>query len=448
MLAADQEAVPSPVRVDKGRAPWGVLACVVGLFFIWGGITSLNDILIPKFKDLFHLSYTQAMLTQFAFFTAYALVSVPAGMLVARLGYGLGIVAGLGVMAAGCLLFVPAASFAAYGFFLGALFILASGITILQVAANPLIANLGPASTSHSRLTLAQALNSLGTAIWPFVGAQVILGSITRVDPATLEPAALVEFQAKEAAIIGNSYAVIAVVLLVLGLIFWAARDRLGGNGPASAAGRRDSLHLLRQPRLCFGVLAIFFYVGAEVTIGSLMVNYLMQASVLGLPEQAAGERIALYWGGAMVGRFVGAALLRVIAPGKVLAGAATGAMALVLLSASTTGSVAGWSLIAVGLMNSIMFPTIFSLALEGLGSHAPQGSGLLCMAIVGGALIPLLSGAVADSATLAVALMVPALCYVFIAGFGWYARRPARFGESSVAGGRQLAGKDYTTPF
>ncbi|MDB5683968.1 MAG: sugar transporter [Sphingomonas bacterium] len=412
------------IRRAGGSAPAALLILVIALFFIWGGITSLNDILIPKLKGLFQLSYTQAMLTQFAFFMAYALVSLPAGWLIARLGYGKGIVLGLSVMAGGCLLFVPAASTATYPLFLVALFVLAAGITILQVAANPLIANLGPAESSHSRLTFAQAFNALGTTIWPFVGAQIILGSIATVDPETLSGAALVEFQAREAAVIGNTYIAIALVLLAIAALFWLLRARVGEAEPsASLAG---SLKLLRRRRLGFGVAAIFFYVGAEVSIGSIMVSYLLERSTLALDEQAAGQLVALYWGGAMIGRFIGALLLRVVSPGKLLACAAIGACGLTLLSVASTGSVAGYTLIAVGLMNSIMFPTIFSLALEGLGEKTPQGSGLLCMAIVGGAIIPLIAGAVADTGTLAAALLVPAGCYLIVATYGWGSRRPA----------------------
>lgn len=414
----------SAVGRREVSTPLALLVFVVALFFIWGGVTSLNDILIPKLKGLFALSYAQAMLTQFAFFTAYAIVSLPAGVLVARLGYGFGIAVGLGVMAGGCLLFIPAASSAAYPLFLAALFILASGITILQVAANPLIADLGPAETSHSRLTFAQAFNSLGTTIWPYVGAQLILGSIAKVDPAKLSSEALAAFQAREAAVIGHTYLGISTALVLVALPFLVWRRRLGdAEAGASLSG---SLSLLGRPRLRFGVAAIFLYVGAEVTIGSLLVNYLMQQSVLGLAERRAGELIALYWGGAMVGRFLGAGLLRFVSPGKLLAGVALGAVSLIALSALSGGSVSGYSLLAVGLMNAIMFPTIFSLALERLGDRTAEGSGLLCMGIVGGALVPLLAGAVADATTLATALAVPTLCYLYVAWFGWFARRPA----------------------
>jgi FHS family L-fucose permease-like MFS transporter len=424
MIQVEGAAAPASASGLAGASRTLVVA-LVALFFIWGGITSLNDVLIPKLKDLFRLSYAQAMLIQFAFFTAYAVVSVPAGGLIVRLGYGRGIVSGLAIMGGACLLFVPAAALASYPLFLGALFILAGGITILQVAANPLMANLGTPDSAHSRLTLAQAFNSLGTTVMPFVGARLILGDIAHVDTTNLSGAALVDFQAHEAAVVGHGYVGLTLVLAIVAALFWLWRERLGrGEHAASFAG---SLQLLLQrPRLAFGVAAIFLYVGAEVTIGSFLVNYLMQPSTLGLSERAAGEHVSLYWGGAMVGRFIGAALLRRIAAGRLLAVAAIGAATLALVSGAAQGQLAAWSLLAVGLMNSIMFPTIFSLAVERMGADAPRASGLLCMAIVGGAIVPLASGAVADLTSIAVALAVPAACYLVIAGFGWYARSPA----------------------
>ena len=403
----------------KGAGVTALAILVVSLFFIWGGVTSLNDVLVPKLKALFQLNYAQAMLIKFAFFTAYFVVSVPAGALVSRVGYGRGMAAGLAIMAAGCAIFFPAAETATYGLFLGALFVLAAGITILQVAANPLIDRLGPARTASSRLTFAQAFNSFGTTIMPYIGARLILGSAAGATP----PADLA-VRAREAAVIGHDYLGLAALLAVVALVFWAARARLGSAG--RSVGFAGSLALLKRPRLGFGVLAIFLYVGAEVTIGSMLTNFLMQPTTMDLGQQAAGERISLYWGGAMVGRFIGSAILRVAPPGKVLAAAAAGAGAAALIASSIHGPAAGWALIAVGLMNSIMFPTIFSLALEGLGSRTPQGSGLLCMAIVGGAVVPLIGGAVADAASLAVALMVPVVCYAMIAAFGWMSRRAA----------------------
>jgi FHS family L-fucose permease-like MFS transporter len=431
-MAGVSATVAAAQPSDSPRASVVLLACVISLFFIWGGITSLNDILIPKLKGLFQLSYTQAMLTQFAFFTAYAVISLPAGFLVARSGYGRGMATGLVIMATGCLLFVPAAQMASYPLFLAALFVLASGITILQVAANPLIATLGPAQTSHSRLTFAQAFNSLGTAIWPYIGAQLILGSVADVDPSTLSGEALFAFQTQEAAVIGRTYVGIAIVLAAMALAFWYWRARLGAAG--TAVGLAGSGALLRERRLMAGVAAIFLYVGAEVTIGSLLANFLMQPSTMNLPERSAGEHVALYWTGAMVGRFVGALLLRVVSPGKLLSVFALCAVMLILAAVSLDGKAAGWVLILVGLTNSVMFPTIFSLALEGLGEKSAQGSGLLCMAIVGGALVPLLAGTVADAFVLSAALFIPAACYLLIAAFGWYVRSAARI-SSQVAG-------------
>lgn len=416
------------------KAPVLLIVAVVSLFFFWGALVSLNDILIPKMKDLFQLSYSQAMLIQFSFFTAYAVVSLPAGNLVAKVGYGRGIVAGLVVMASGCALFVPAASAVSYVLFLGALFILASGSTILQVAANPLIATMGAPHSAHSRLTLSQAFNSLGTTIAPFIGAQVILGEIAHTDSATLSGAELVEFQTREAAVVGQSYLALALVLFAVAAYFWAKRDALGaGTGQYTTLPNCVSL-LRRRPRLAFGVLAIFVYVGAEVTVGSFLVSYLMQPSTLGMTERSAGEYVSLFWGGAMLGRFAGALLLRYIPAGRLLALAAIGAALLAITSMNSTGALAAWTLIATGLMHSIMFPTIFSLAVERMGDETPAASGLLCMAIVGGALVPLLAGFIADLGGIAAALIIPALCYGVIAGFGWYARYPAELPDAVVA--------------
>ncbi|MGB8327926.1 MAG: sugar MFS transporter [Steroidobacteraceae bacterium] len=410
---------------QTAEAPLTLVVAVVALFFIWGGLTSLNDILIPKLKGLFSLSYAEAMLTQFAFFTAYFICALPAGHLIARVGYFKGIVIGLGVMALGCLMFVPAAASGIYATFLSALFVLAAGITVLQVAANPLIANLGSTVTSHSRLTFAQAFNSLGTTIFPPLGAIVILGSLKDVDPATLSAVERAAFQIHESGVIGRAYIGIAAALLLVAAFFWWCRAQLPQRAEA-VTHLAGSFGLLRQRRLAGGVLSIFLYVGAEVAIGSMLVNYLAQGHVMGVALQTAGKMLAFYWGGAMVGRFIGAGALRLFAPGKVLACVAIGAATLALTSAASSGSFAGWSLLAVGLMNAIMFPTIFSLGVEGLGARTPQGSGFLCMAIVGGAVIPLAVGKLADATSLGTSLVIPALCYVLIAAYGWSARKPA----------------------
>jgi len=405
------------------------------LFFVFGGITSLNDVLIPKLKELFTLNYTQAMLIQFCFFTAYLVVGIPGARLVKRLGYMRGAVAGLVVMLLGCLLFIPASQGAVYGLFLLALFVLASGVVLVQVVANPLISLLGPPQTAHSRLTFAQAFNSLGTTVFPYFGSILILGSLATVGADQLSGPALDEYRRAESEAIWHGYLGLAVVLAIVAAAVWMFRDRLKRERH-DASGGLAGLDLLARPRFGFGAACIFLYVGAEVAIGSLIVNYLQQSTVLGLEERAAGELIAFYWGGAMVGRFIGSAILRVVNPGLVLACAAAGAIGLILLSTSTTGTLAGYALLAVGLMNSIMFPTIFSLACEKLGARAADGSGIINVAIFGGAVVPLATGALADlSGSLAAALLLPAACYAVIAAFGIYCRRnPARdYGDETA---------------
>jgi len=398
---------------------------VFALFFIFGGITSLNDVIIPKLKDLFTLTHAQSMLVQSAFFAAYFIVSIPAAAIVRRIGYMRTAVVGLLTMTAGCLLFIPAASSGMFATFLLALFVLASGVTIVQVVANPLISMLGAPKTAHSRLTFAQAFNSLGTTVFPYIGAIVILGSLATVDHTQLTGAALTAYRAAESQVVVSTYIGLAIALALVALVVWFNRTKLVET-PAPATNMLSAFSLLRQPRFAFGALCIFLYVGGEVAIGSLIVNYLMQADVLGMGAEDAGKHVALYWGGAMVGRFIGAYLLRVFSPGKVLASAAAITILLLLVSANSTGLVSGWSLLAIGLFNSIMFPTIFSLASEGLGDRAAEGSGVICMAIVGGAIVPYITGVAADSAGMKMALIVPAICYALILVFGWYARRPA----------------------
>jgi FHS family L-fucose permease-like MFS transporter len=399
---------------------------VFALFFIFGGITSLNDVIIPKLKELFTLSYTQAMLVQVCFFAAYAVIGIPGARLVKRIGYMRGAVAGLLTMLVGCLLFIPASRTATYGLFLFALFVLASGVVVVQVVANPLISMLGKPETAHSRLTFAQAFNSLGTTVFPVVGSILILGSLATVSADQLSGPALDAYRSAETQAIVKGYLGIAAALALVAGAVWLFRNALPGERHEASSGLAG-LDLLKRPRFGLGALCIFLYVGAEVAIGSLIVSYLMQSHVLGLQEQAAGKLIGLYWGGAMVGRFIGSAVLRKVSPGLVLAGVAAGAILLILLSIGSTGEVAGYSLLAVGLMNAIMFPTIFSLACEKLGPRAADGSGIINVAIVGGAIIPLATGMVADATgNLGAALLVPVLCYLVIAGFGVFARRPA----------------------
>ncbi len=399
---------------------------VFGLFFIFGGITSLNDVLVPKLKGLFTLNYFEAMLIQFAFFAAYAIISLPATAILKRVGYMRTAAIGLMTMTAGCLLFVPASSSGVFGMFLLALFVLAAGITTVQVVANPLITMLGKPSSAHSRLTFAQAFNSLGTTIFPYVGSAIILGSLATVDPTTLAGPALDAFRTQETQVISHAYLGLAAAITLVAIVVWFSRKKLTET-PPEPTNFLQSFDLLRRKRFAWGALCIFLYVGGEVAIGSLIVNYLMEANVLGLTEQAAGKHVPYYWGGALVGRFIGAFLLRMVSPGKLLAVFATGVIALLLISANTSGAVSGWSLLSIGLFNSIMFPTIFSLASEKLGRRAADGSGIICVAIVGGAFVPLLTGYAADLAGLKVSLIVPALCYAVILAYGIYARRPAR---------------------
>jgi FHS family L-fucose permease-like MFS transporter len=400
-------------------------AFVFALFFAFGGITSLNDVIIPKLKALFTLSYGQVMLVQSAFFAAYFVISIPAAALVRRIGYMRSAVVGLLTMTAGCVMFIPASAYGLFALFLLALFVLASGITTVQVVANPLISMLGPVATTSSRLTFAQAFNSLGTTIFPYVGSILILGSLAKVDPTALSGRALASFRSEQTRVVVHTYEGLAIALAVLAALVWLERKRLV-EAAASNTPILRAFNLLTRPRFAFGTLCIFLYVGGEVAIGSMIVNYLMQSSTLGVAAEEAGKHVPFYWGGAMVGRFIGAYVLRLFSPGKVLACVAAAVMALLLISANSSGAISGWSLLAVGLFNSIMFPTIFSLASEGLGKRAAEGSGVICMAIVGGAVIPLITGNAADIWGLKQALIVPAACYCGILLFGWFARRPA----------------------
>lgn len=396
---------------------------VFTLFFIFGGITSLNDIIIPKMKELFTLDHATAMLVQSAFFLAYALFSIPAAAIVRKTGYMRTASIGLVTMTAGCLLFIPAAGQASFGMFLFALFMLGAGITIVQVVANPLISALGHPKSASSRLTFAQAFNSLGTTIFPYVGSALILGGLATIDTSNLTGPALDAYRTESSRTVVHTYIGLAIALLIVAAVVWTRRNRL--NEEQDQTGSIfHAFTLLKLPRFAMGTACIFLYVGAEVAIGSLIVNYLMQPSVMGLSDIEAGKHVPFYWGGALVGRFIGAYVLNKVSPGKVLAGVSTGTLALILISANTAGAVSGWALLAIGLMNAVMFPTIFSLASEGLGKRAAEGSGVIATAIVGGAIIPYLTGMLADtSGSLHFSLLLPAACYALILAYGFYAR-------------------------
>ncbi|WP_267397037.1 MULTISPECIES: sugar MFS transporter [unclassified Sphingomonas] len=397
---------------------------VFALFFIFGGITSLNDVIIPKLKELFTLDHFTSQLVNSAFFFAYALFSLPAAAIVRRFGYMRTASIGLVTMTAGCLLFIPASSSATFGMFLLALFVLGAGITVVQVVSNPLISLLGKPETAPSRLTFAQAFNSLGTTIFPRVGSALILGGLASLSAASLTGAALEAYRVESSRAIVHTYLGLAVALLVIAAVVWTRRNRLQEE-QEKGGSIFHPLTLLSSPRFAMGALCIFLYVGAEVSIGSLIVSYLTQSDVWGVSDQIAGNHVFYYWGGALVGRFIGSGVLRLVSPGKVLACVATGSIALILISANTVGDVSGWTLLAIGLMNSIMFPTIFSLASAGLGRRAAEGSGVIATAIVGGAVVPPLTGYLADkSGSLHFSLLLPALCYAVIGAYGLYASR------------------------
>lgn len=422
MASIPQGSSTQHSSVDTGNNTVPLIIITI-LFFMWGLLTSMNDVLIPHLKSVYTLSYTQAMLVQFCFFGAYFVISLPAGALIKKLGYQNGAVAGLIIAASGCALFYPAAT-SGYAIFLLALFVLASGITILQVAANPYVTILGPARTASSRLTLTQAFNSLGTTIAPWLGGILILGgAVLTADQLNLLPAAEVaEYRAKEAATVQGPYLALAAALLGLALFFAFAKlpkiqHEDTPNISGDMASNKESA--LSHKHLVLGAIGIFLYVGAEVSIGSFLINFFGEKNIANLKEADAAHLVSYYWGGAMVGRFIGFAVMRYISPGKTLAFNCICAVLLVLTATFSEGKLAMWAIIAVGLFNSIMFPTIFSMALHNLGKFTGQGSGVLCMAIVGGALVPLLQGALADTFGLQISFLLPAACYLYIMYFG-----------------------------
>ena len=407
---------------------FGSLTILTSLFFIWGFITCLNDILIPHLKSIFELTYTQAMLIQFCFFAAYFVVSVPSGYLVEKIDYKAGIIAGLSIAGIGCLLFYPAASQHSYPLFLAALFVLASGITLLQVAANPYVTILGCPETASSRLTMTQAFNSLGTTIAPYFGSLFILSAAVKTaeDIKLLDANQLSSYQTAQAAAVQNPYLFIAALLFFIAIIFALIKlpniKVIDQKPEHSVASSIDNQHhsAWGYNHLVLGAIAIFLYVGGEVCIGSFLINFMGEPAIAGLAENEAGKYVSFYWGGAMVGRFIGAAVMQKIDPGKVLVFNALAATCLVLITINSSGSIAMWAILSVGLFNSIMFPTIFSLAISGLGSHTGQGSGILCAAIVGGAILPVIQGLFADQIGIQAAFFIPVLCYLYISYYGW----------------------------
>ena len=424
----------------------GAFVAVTSLFFMWGFITVLVDALIPRLKDVFELSFLQAGLVQFAWFAAYGILSIPGGNLISRIGYQRGILVGLATAGAGCLLFYPAAATRLYPLFLLALFVVAGGITVLQVAANPYISVLGPESSASSRLNLSQAFNSFGTTLAPVVAASFLLGDqiLGKEAIQSLNESDRLAYYAGEASAVQVPFVMLALAFFVLaGIVGTIALPKILSDSSSSSSYAR----VLSNKKLFFGALGIFVYVGAEVALGSYMVNYGLSLDIVeeiktshllgGMAGIAAfmkgvevdvfdakgilGALLTFYWGGAMLGRFAGSWLMQSMKPSHLLAGAATLAFTCIGCSIATSGVTALLTLLAVGFCNSIMFPTIFTLAIEDLGEGKPHGSGVLCTAIVGGAFIPPSVGAIADNAGFAVAFVLPMLCYLYIA---WYSGR------------------------
>jgi MFS transporter, FHS family, L-fucose permease len=402
------------------------LAMVTVLFFFWGFVTVLNDILVPHFKLIFDLSYTKVMLIQFAFFFAYFIFSIPSAKVVDAIGYKKTMVVGLLTMGLGAFLFVPAASALSYPLFLCALMVLAAGITALQVAANPYVAVLGPPQTASSRLNLTQAFNSLGTTVGPYVGGLLILGAaVENKDALTKMSAdALQAFHLQQASSVKFPYIVIGIALVIFAVLIGMFKLPAIPEVEKHTDGRHEG-SMWKYRHLILGCVGIFTYVGAEVSIGSFLINYFNQPEIGNLPEVQGAKLVAYYWGGAMIGRFIGSAILQKVKTGTVLGIAAFCACALVITSMMTTGHVAMYSILLVGFFNSIMFPSIFTLGIAKLGPRTGDGSGLLIMAIVGGAIIPVAQGAIADHIGVHHAFVLPVICYLYIAYYALKGSQP-----------------------
>lgn len=434
------QAMNQPVDIDTGVTRPAMnariaLISMTAIFFMWGFITELNDVLIPHLKAVFDLRYWQAMLIQFCFFGAYLVMAIPAGRVLDRVGYKLGIVLGLLVAGAGALLILPAAQLGSYGLFLPALFILASGIVLLQCSANPYVALLGDPARAPSRLNFAQAINSVGHTIGPWVGGALILGA-THLSTQQLEalPAA------QRAQTVQPLYLGVALALIALAVAVYLFR--LPAHNEATEKANTNShtfAEVLRLAQVRWGVLAIFLYVGAEVAIGSFLANYAMRPDIGAIAREEVGRYVSLYWGSAMVGRFIGAMLLLHVNPRKLLGLYAMVNITLLLVTMLSRGSVAMWSVIIIGFFNSIMFPTVFTLVIDRLGPLVPKASSLLVMAIFGGAVIPFLQGHLVDALlgatgnethALQYAFVLPTLCYAYIVWYGW---RGSRGGDVMV---------------
>jgi FHS family L-fucose permease-like MFS transporter len=418
------------------------MSVATALFFMVGFLTCLNDIVSPHLKSIFALNYAQTQSIPFFFFSSYFVFSYPAGKIVERMGYKKSMVVGLFIMALGALCFLPAAHLATFALFLTALVILAAGMTVVQVAINPYVTVIGPAATASSRLNLAQAFNSVGTFIAPFIGTYLILRN-AQAPATTAQLLAMSSVQRQayrviQASTVTTPYLIITVALVLLALALAAIKlkpqtghtDLTQDFRPGAFAEALSAPTSIWQHKwVLFGALGIFTYVGAEVSIGNLLVNYMGLPQIAGLRESIAGYFLMCYWGGAMLGRFVGSAVLQRVRTGPVLTVAAIGAFILVVISLLTHGHLAMIAMLAVGFCNSIMFPSIFTLGIQDLGPLTSKGSSILIGAILGGAIVPKLQGIVADHIGLHRSFFIPAICYIYIAAFAFAAikRPPAR---------------------
>ena len=420
--------VRSPVGVAAPRTTdKSAMAMVTTLFFMWGFLTCLNDILVPHLKSIFDLSYAKVMLIQFAFFSAYFVFSLPSGKVIEWIGYKKTMVAGLFTMGIGALLFIPAASAPSFPLFLAALIVLAAGITALQVSANPYVAVLGPPETASSRLNLTQAFNSLGTTIAPYLGGLFILSAAPRSmdELRQLSTDALQAYRLQEASSVKLPYLGLGLIAIALGTVIALYKLPVIASADPHEAGHPVGTSIWKFRHLLLGAVGIFVYVGAEVSIGSFLVNYFSQPDIGNISEKVAAGFVSFYWGGAMLGRFIGSAILQRVRTGTVLGTAAIMACLLVCISMLSTGHVAMWSIILVGLFNSVMFPSIFTSGIAGLGPLTGKGSSIMVMAIVGGAILPVIVGAMADRVGIHHSFIIPAICYLYIVYYGFRGSRP-----------------------
>ncbi len=409
------------------------LAVVTTLFFMWGFLTALNDILIPHLKPIFDLNYAEAMLIQFAFFSSYFIFAIPSGKIIDAVGYQRAMVIGIFTLGIGAFLFIPAAMIASYPLFLGALIVLAAGMTVLQVSANPYVAVLGPPRTASSRLNLAQAFNSLGTTIAPYLGGLIILSAVPSMDEIHhMAPNVLQAFRVHQASSVKLPYFGLGLIAVILGIAIALFKLPVISSVEHHKGEVTESIWKYRH--LVLGVIGIFAYVGAEVSIGSFLVNYFSQKEIGNITEKVAAGYVSFYWGSAMVGRFIGSAVLQKIRTNLILGTAAVIAFLLVCVSMLTFGHLAMWSIIIVGLFNSVMFPSIFTSGIDQLGPLTSKGSTYLIMGIVGGAILPELTGVLADKIGIHHSFIIPAICYLYIVFYGFAGSKPRGPGISEAA--------------